>query len=836
VTALDKRRGSLLWDVAIPLLLFLVALLPRIVAFGSLGNPDELGWLDHAVAFYDALARGDWASTLQDFHPGVVPMWGFGALLCARYGLSQLQVWRADGTLPLAEMARTALWFPIVISVLTVLAVYWLVRRLSGRKAALLAALLVALEPYYLAFTHGIHVDLTQASLMVVAALLWLNFLHQPRRWPYLVGSGIVSGLSLLTRSQALYMVPFSLLAAGVYFLVDQRAESGLRFRQGWKHALGHMALAWLAWLGILAATVFALWPALWVEPGSVLQQVVSHATYGLRAPHRWPVFFRGEVIYSDPGLPFYLLVLLFRLRPLTLILALLNPFLLLLAWRRLSPYQRVDWALGQCYVLFYLLEMALGAHKLERYLLPVIPMLSILAGVGLAVLTRGLPGLFRWRRAALESWAPWLAAGVAVVLLAVPWLRLAPDFDAYFNPLAGGGKQAAQLFTVGSGEALDEAAAYLNQKPDIEDLWALSFYPDVFGVYFEGHAQSPRWAEWTGLPLAADYMVVTLGQVQRDLYPTTLSFFSPREPEHTVHINDLDYAWLYAVPRHELSSQPPVQHLSDANFESRVRLLGYDVGHLPEELLLTLYWQPLASVHDELAVHVRLVDDAGRVVAEREEPPWSGDVAVLSWPDGTVVQDEHRITLPPDLTPGNYSIAVSLEQRDLEGTTRMLRLEGSGETDLLLGPVDLHLPEPSQSVAVGNLGNVVRLVGYEPSLIDPLQAGSTLPLTLTWECLAPMSQDYTVFVHLAGKEQQPLAQTDSQPLRGTYPTSHWDAGGRLVDPYLLEVPPQVPPGEYELLVGMYLLTTGERLPLFDAGGQLIGDAIILGTVSVTSP
>lgn len=144
--------------------------------------------------------------------------------------------------------------------------------------------------------------------------------------------------------------------------------------------------------------------------------------------------------------------------------------------------------------------------------------------------------------------------------------------------------------------------------------------------------------------------------------------------------------------------------------------------------------------------------------------------------------------------------------------------------------------PEPSHLVAEGNLGGAARLVGYDPP--PPLQVatGATLPLTLTWECLKGFAADYTVFVHLAGADRRPLAQADGQPLGGAYPTSLWHAGERLADSHFVTVPPDLPPGEYELLVGMYLLSTGERLPLLGAQGQVLGDSISLGRVTVKEP
>jgi hypothetical protein len=144
--------------------------------------------------------------------------------------------------------------------------------------------------------------------------------------------------------------------------------------------------------------------------------------------------------------------------------------------------------------------------------------------------------------------------------------------------------------------------------------------------------------------------------------------------------------------------------------------------------------------------------------------------------------------------------------------------------------------PEPAQLVAEGNLGNLARLVGYDPP--PPLQAplGTSLPLTLTWECLGIFDADYTVFIHLVGPDKRPLAQADSQPLSGAYPTTRWDVGERLADPYRLSIPVDLPPGDYDLLVGMYLLSTGQRLSLLRADGQVLGDSISLRKVTITKP
>ena len=81
------------------------------------------------------------------------------------------------------------------------------------------------------------------------------------------------------------------------------------------------------------------------------------------------------------------------------------------------------------------------------------------------------------------------------------------------------------------------------------------------------------------------------------------------------------------------------------------------------------------------------------------------------------------------------------------------------------------------------------------------------------------MDHNYTAFVHLLGPTNPatggPLwAQDDSEPCRTFYPTSIWDAGEIVIDTFTLELPQDIPPGQYTLHTGFYELRTLERLPV----------------------
>jgi 4-amino-4-deoxy-L-arabinose transferase-like glycosyltransferase len=110
------------------------------------------------------------------------------------------------------------------------------------------------------------------------------------------------------------------------------------------------------------------------------------------------------------------------------------------------------------------------------------------------------------------------------------------------------------------------------------------------------------------------------------------------------------------------------------------------------------------------------------------------------------------------------------------------------------------------------------------------------LPLTLYWQPVGPVSGDYTVFVHFLGPDGERYAQADGPPLQGLQPTTHWLAGETLPDRRALDLPVDLAPGRYRLVVGLYEPASGDRLPVTAAGGGSLGEALTLDYVRVLAP
>ena len=113
------------------------------------------------------------------------------------------------------------------------------------------------------------------------------------------------------------------------------------------------------------------------------------------------------------------------------------------------------------------------------------------------------------------------------------------------------------------------------------------------------------------------------------------------------------------------------------------------------------------------------------------------------------------------------------------------------------------------------------------------LPKGEDVLLRLYWRAIAPVPEDYTVFTHIE-KDGLVVAQKDNVPCcESPLYTTQWAVGRIVEDTYSLSTDPDGPRGAFPLLVGMYLPSNGQRLPVYDALDQPIGDSIVISEVHV---
>ncbi len=142
---------------------------------------------------------------------------------------------------------------------------------------------------------------------------------------------------------------------------------------------------------------------------------------------------------------------------------------------------------------------------------------------------------------------------------------------------------------------------------------------------------------------------------------------------------------------------------------------------------------------------------------------------------------------------------------------------------------------EGMQVVRAARFGGAIELVGYT---VDggPARPGTTPVVTLYWRAREAIPNSYTAFVHIEGVGAL-WGQKDSVPACGSEPTNTWHASAIMMDSHPVLIDPSTPTGSYALVVGMYDLNTGERLPVLDAAGAPTGEtAITLQTIEVGQP
>lgn len=559
-------RGRRFWELAALALVVLSIGLSRAAALAHFVTPDEYLWLTRSANFYEALSRGDYAATYQEAHPGVMIMWAGAAGLALNFpDYLKLNPGQVDpdqyheimqskrSPVSLLTVLRDDRLILVLAQLATLALGYLYARRLLGTLPALLGFLFIAFDPFHLGLTRLLHLDGMLGNFTLLSTLAFLVYLVN-RRLVNLLVSGAAAGLGLLTKSPAMFMIPVIGVLAVVELWLAARKE-GLSRTLVWSYA-------WpvLAWFGTGALTVFVCWPAMWVQPIQTLTQVVATALGYAESGHSSALFFNGQVIPDGKiGLSFfyfYPLTYLWRATPVVL------AGLILAVWgaaTRRDPFDRREVRLAAFGLLLlsaaFIAGMTLGEKKFDRYILPVYPAMDIIAGLGWYSLFAFLVQWFREKKPARV----WRTLPVVVLVAAVGFqvisaLSTYPYYLSYYNPLMGGSRKAPQVMQIGWGEGIDEAARYLNQKPDAAKLKVIAWYDTGSFSYFFKGADRTFWStqetdpdDWQKF-ITSDYAVVYIAQWQRQIPKAVLDYVSRLEPEKTIWIDGLEYVRIYKL------------------------------------------------------------------------------------------------------------------------------------------------------------------------------------------------------------------------------------------------------------------------------------------------
>jgi 4-amino-4-deoxy-L-arabinose transferase-like glycosyltransferase len=272
--------------------------------------------------------------------------------------------------------------------------------------------------------------------------------------------------------------------------------------------------------------------------------------------------------------------------------------------------------------------------------------------------------------------------------------------------------------------------------------------------------------------------------------------------------------------------------------------------------LLLPFLWQNAAYLRPQLAGDTRVqllrwleedLPPGTRVAAELRPVPHPQEAR---WSE---VQAAPAHDLAWYRTQGfAYVVASSKRWGSLELPTAYDALQsagtphefGSNRRGELLGPRLIAFPtglsaddvafRPAGAARVGaaTLLGVNRgyLHGEGITPADAFRAGDLVGLRSFWQVEENFTNDYFIFVHILDAAGNRVAQRDAAPWQGRYPTRSWQPGSLVVDVSDVILPPNIPPGDYRVVVGMFDPVTFARPPV-----TLDGVPQTEGMIEVTS-
>ncbi len=792
--------------------------------------------------------------TAGDIHPPAYYILLRGWLILAGYPTGQ-----ADPSGTGLEFA--AGFFSLFFGMLLIPLTYVLTRRLAGRKAAMIAAALVAFSPYNLWYSQEVRMYTLGAGLGVLAVYaLWRSGEAAKRR--------ISNHESQISEAANLESRGRGLPAAAWWIVYALAAAAGMYTLYYFAFLLVPLNL-WALWQ--IASPKGTLRSGRWQKEGWRRKIEDGRWKSGPRGNTRPPAS-RTQGPAPSPQLPAWLLAN-------GLAVLLYAPWLPI-AWRQATNPPVPPWRTPPD-ILAALVEswkaLSLG-QSAAGWLWPVLVLTLALYGYGLCVLSRR-PGFAILPLATFGPLALILLASAITPLYHVRYLfTYSPAFYAVLAAgLAWWLRRSRLAFAIGISIWL-AAGALTTHAFWYDPLWrgddhraAVHFLqerwrPGDVVLVNAGWTYTALMTYWDGpiagrsrltaelpRPRADDALImVTTGHLDGD---PGLGWTDPRsdffalpgataQQQLSALFGRFDRVWHYRIydtvndPDGRIRSWLAAegQLFEDQVFagEANMRVQGYlprqtaaadptwpkadfapgltaHIGPLPrqvaggETLYPLLLWEPVTQVED-FATSVRLVAADGTTWAQgRDERPAGALYPASRWTPGTSVRQRAALPVPPGTPPGDYFVELVVynpatgQPWPVQNAAPATTPGGARLGQVLVTPTTAKQPARQPLARFGPLALVEAT-----SPVTTIAPGGQIPVEFLWRAAEAPGEPLVVVVQLLDGRGRPAANLEEEPVAGRYPAQAWQTGELVRDRHLLSLPADLAPGSYRLIVGVY--------------------------------
>ncbi len=586
--------------------------------------------------------------------------------------------------------------FSLLLGAVTVAGAFALAWQVFPNQPSIaqLAALFVASNPQFIFISASVNNDNLVTAATTLTLLLLARTLNHPPTTRRLVMLGLTLGLAILTKQNALPLLPLTFIILTAFAL----AERSWRYFWRWHGITFGLAFAVAGWWYVrsllLSGNVFGLrslfdllpprpdWPS-WSE----------FAMHGVRAWRSfWALF--GWLNVPAPDWVYVIYNVL-------VVVGAIGCLGALIVWWRFNRVRLAERTAGEhlaraaagsvlqlwlliiwCAIIFVSVWGWSTLYPPQgRYLFPALAAFAVLWASGVNMLTP-----FVWRS---RAWL-WLGAGMMSLALIVPWLSIAP---AYAVPAA---PTPADIAAAASAEITFDQTLRLRAAviapaqltpgqtlvvtlfwqalaaPDADYIISLTLMDDTGLIVLRqdsfparGNYATSRWQageqvrdeHLLALPLDASAPCICrllLSVIRADgntpigAHPTT-----------TTTLAQISLGQVRIHPRLDLAGIP---NPTAWNFDDQIELIGFEVNRrnlAPGETLeLALFWRPRQLLRTNYVVTTHLRPSA----AGAAKPISTSALAVMQhWQVGRLREEHYRLVLPADAANGEYDILISL-------------------------------------------------------------------------------------------------------------------------------------------------------------------------------